>query len=91
MYFVRAARDLGFRTVVLDPDPACPASQDVDEHIVAPYDSHDALLRMAAQCEAVTVEFENVPCTSLEFLEQRTFVAPGSAAYTDQSTASAQA
>ncbi|MFM8794156.1 MAG: 5-(carboxyamino)imidazole ribonucleotide synthase [Acidimicrobiales bacterium] len=80
MYFVRAARSLGFRTVVLDPDPGCPASHDTDEHIVAPYDSIEALTRMASLCEAVTVEFENVPCGSLEFLEQHTVVAPGSAA-----------
>ena len=80
MYFVRAARDLGFRTVVLDPDPRCPASHDADEHIVAPYDSRDALERMASLCEAVTVEFENVPCAALEFLEERTVVAPGPAA-----------
>ncbi|MGA1361830.1 MAG: 5-(carboxyamino)imidazole ribonucleotide synthase [Ilumatobacteraceae bacterium] len=77
MYFVRAARTLGFRTVVLDPDPLCPASRNADEHIIAPYDSTAALMRMASLCEAVTVEFENVPCDSLEQLARRIRVAPG--------------
>lgn len=80
MYFVRAARHLGARTVVLEPDPDSPAGAIADEHIVADYDDESALVQLAAECRAVTIEFENPPVDSLRFLERRTTVHPNSAA-----------
>lgn len=76
MYFVRAAREMGHQAVVLDPDPRCPANQHADEHIIAAFDDVDALVRMGAMCDAVTVEFENVPRASLERLAEHTNVRP---------------
>jgi len=75
-YFVLAARRLGFRTMVLEPDPRSPAGQVAHEHIVADYDDAQALQRMAEVCRAVTVEFENPPVASLEWLAQRVVVRP---------------
>ena len=75
-YFVLAAQRLGFRTMVLEPDPRSPAGQVAHEHIVADYDDAQALQRMADVCRAVTVEFENPPVTSLEWLAQRVVVRP---------------
>lgn len=80
MFFVHAARRLGARTVVLEPDPDSPAGAIADTHIVANYDDESALLRLADECRAVTVEFENPPVESVRFLERRTTVHPGSAA-----------
>lgn len=77
MYFVRATHALGARTVVLEPDIDSPAGIIADEHIVAPYDDEAALTRLATACDAVTVEFENPPVSSLRFLAQRTAVHPG--------------
>jgi len=77
MYFVRAARELGARTIVLEPDAGCPAGADADELIVADYDDEAALARLATACTAVTIEFENPPVESLRFLERRTTVHPG--------------
>ena len=37
-YFVLAARELGYRTLVLDPDPHGIAGAVADEHVVAAYD-----------------------------------------------------
>jgi len=34
-YFVEAARTMGYRTVVLEPDADAPAGKVADEHIVA--------------------------------------------------------
>jgi 5-(carboxyamino)imidazole ribonucleotide synthase len=75
-YFVLAARSMGFRVVVLEPNSNSPAGKLADEHIVAEYDDRSALDRLATQCSAVTVEFENPPVESLEYLSQRIIVRP---------------
>jgi 5-(carboxyamino)imidazole ribonucleotide synthase len=74
--FTQAAQSLGFRVCVLEPTPDSPAGQVADEQIVAAYDDHAALDRLAARCRAVTTEFENVPSTALARLAQRLKVAP---------------
>jgi len=79
-YFVLEARRLGYDTWVLDPDAAAPAMQIAAHSLVAAYDDPDALGRLGAVCDAVTIEFENVPATSLERLSELTRVAPGAAA-----------
>lgn len=74
--FALAARVMGYRVVVLDPDPQCPAGQVADVHLKAPYTDAVALMRMGELCQAVTTEFENVPASSLEMLARRTRVEP---------------
>lgn len=76
MYFVIAARDLGYHTIVLEPDPDCPASQHADAHIIADYDDIEALERFARDCDVVTTEFENPPAHALTFLAEHTVVRP---------------
>ena len=66
--FVLQARTMGYRTVVLDPDPGSPAGQVADLHLRAPYADGTALDRLAHECDAVTTEFENVPAEALERL-----------------------
>ncbi|HEX2218558.1 MAG TPA: 5-(carboxyamino)imidazole ribonucleotide synthase, partial [Gemmatimonadales bacterium] len=66
--FVLQARTMGYRTMVLDPDPASPAGQVAEVHLRAPYADADALERLATECAAVTTEFENVPAETLEHL-----------------------
>ena len=56
-----AAARLGYRTVVLEPQPDCPAAQMANRQIVAPYDDTQALAELARQSAVVTYEFENVP------------------------------
>ena len=78
--FVHAAQRLGYRTVVLDPDPASPAGLVAHEHLRADYLDAAALDRLAERCAAVTTEFENVPAAALSTLAARVAVAPGAAA-----------
>lgn len=75
-YALMAARRMGYRTLVLEPDPQAPAGSVVDLHLVAEYDDEAALARMADVCSVVTIEFENPPAVALEFLARRTLVAP---------------
>lgn len=75
-YAVMAAASMGYRTIVLDPDPSAPAGLLAHEHLVAAYDDPDALRRLAFECEAVTTEFENPPATALDELAATVVVAP---------------
>ena len=79
-FFVQAAQRLGYRVLVLDPDPASPAGQIADRHLAAAYDDRAALDALAADCAAVTTEFENVPAPSLEYLARSVRVRPSAAA-----------
>lgn len=55
------ARELGVRTISLDPAPDAPAFRVCDDHIVAAYDDAAALDELCRRSDAVTYEFENVP------------------------------
>ena len=74
--FVVAARTMGYRVTVLDPDPHSPAGSLANIHIQADYSDQAALLRMARTCAAVTTEFESVPADSLRILAQHCRVCP---------------
>lgn len=75
-YAVMAAASMGYRTIVLDPDPSAPAGMLAHEHLVAAYDDPDALRRLAFDCDAVTTEFENPPAAALDELATTVVVAP---------------
>lgn len=79
-FFVMAAHELGYRVMVLDPDPNSPAGRIADHHLVAAYEDTQALERMAEQCAAVTTEFENVPAQTLAHLSKFIPVRPGAEA-----------
>lgn len=78
--FCMAARNMGYRTVVLDPDSGSPAGEVADQHILADYTSQQGLAEMAGLCDAITTEFENVPAESLLFLSARKPVHPSAEA-----------
>jgi 5-(carboxyamino)imidazole ribonucleotide synthase len=75
-FFVIAAHEMGYKVVVLDPDPHSPAGRIADQHLVADYADNDALNRMAEACAAVTTEFENVPADTLAYLSKFVPVRP---------------
>ena len=78
--FTTAAQTMGYKVVVLDPDANSPAGIIADQHICAKYDDETALNTLAAACDAITTEFENIPATTLASLESKTVVHPSSAA-----------
>ncbi len=78
--FTLAAYSMGYRVVVLDPDPHSPAGLIADQHIKADYRDHAALQILGDECAAVTTEFENVPADSMEFLEKHCQVRPNAEA-----------
>ena len=78
--FTIAARTMGYRVMVLDPDPLSPAGQVADVHLRADYQDGVALLRMGRECAAVTTEFENIPAQTLRTLALHCPVKPGAEA-----------
>ncbi len=79
-YFVMAARTMGYRTMVLEPDPEAPAGAAADVHLAAAYDDPEALATLARNCAVVTTEFENPPAAALASLAAATLVRPSPAA-----------
>ena len=61
LMFALAARRMGYLTTVVDPDPHAPAFSVADRKIVGSYGNPEILSDLAASCQAVTTEFENVP------------------------------
>jgi len=78
--FTLAARTMGYKVMVLDPDAASPAGQMADVHVQADYTDTDALKKLGECCAAITTEFENVPAASLIELANHCRVSPGAAA-----------
>ena len=77
--FTVAARTLGYRVTVLDPDPHAPAAEFATAHLAAAYADPAALDELARTCAAVTTEFENAPADALDAIAARTVVRPGGA------------
>ncbi len=76
--FTTAAQTMGYKVIVLDPDPHSPAGVIADQHLCAKYDDEDVLESLARACDAVTTEFENIPASTLAYLESKTVVHPSS-------------
>jgi len=75
--FAMAAHQLGYRVMVLDPDPASTAGAVADRHLCAALDDAAALDEMARTCAAVTVETENAPTAAMQRLAGEVVVSPG--------------
>ena len=72
-----AARAMGYRVAVLDPDPDCPAAPIADLVVVGGYDDIEAALRLADASDVVTYELEHVAAAVVEAVEARVPVRPG--------------
>jgi len=74
--FTIAARSMGYRVIILDPDPHSPAGNIADQHIQADFNDHAALDMLGDSCVAITSEFENLPVESLSRLQRHCPVHP---------------
>jgi len=80
--FAIAAKRLGYRVAVFSPDADSPAGQVSDFEFVANYDDHEQLRRFAEMVDVVTLEFENIPVATVEFLNQHKAVRHGAGVLT---------
>jgi 5-(carboxyamino)imidazole ribonucleotide synthase len=74
-----AARGMGYRILVLDPDPACPARFVVDGCIEAGWDDSREAANLARGCDVVTLEIEQISPASMDAAASYAPVRPGGA------------
>ena len=72
-----AARTMGYRVRVMDPEPACPASFVVDETIVGMWDDVGAARSLATGANAVTLEIEQIGVDALAEVARIAPLRPG--------------
>jgi 5-(carboxyamino)imidazole ribonucleotide synthase len=72
-----AARTMGYRVRVMDPEAACPASFVVDETIVGRWDDVDAARRLATGADVVTLEIEQIGVGALSEVARIAPLRPG--------------
>lgn len=74
-----AARGMGYRILVLDPDPACPARFVVDGCIEAGWDDSREAANLARGCDVITLEIEQISAASMAAAANFAPVRPGGA------------
>ena len=72
-----AARTMGYRVRVMDPEPSCPASFVVDETIVGPWGDAAAARRLAEGADVVTLEIEQIGVDALTAVANIAPLRPG--------------
>ncbi len=63
-----AALRVGYEVRTFDPSPGACAAAIADEHVAADWSDTAALTRFAQGCGRVTLEFENIPPATVEFV-----------------------
>jgi 5-(carboxyamino)imidazole ribonucleotide synthase len=61
-----AARSMGYRIHVLDPDPGCPARFVVDQCVEADWTDAAEAARLARGCDVITLEIEQISLASMD-------------------------
>jgi 5-(carboxyamino)imidazole ribonucleotide synthase len=74
-----AARSLGYRIYVMDPDPSCPARFVVDACFEGAWDDAKAAADLARGCDVVTLEIEQLSLDTLRAAQRYAPVRPGEA------------
>jgi 5-(carboxyamino)imidazole ribonucleotide synthase len=72
-----AARAMGYRIAIQDPDPDCPAAAVADRLVVGDYDDVGAALRLAEIADVVTYELEHVGAQVIDAIDAVRPVRPG--------------
>jgi 5-(carboxyamino)imidazole ribonucleotide synthase len=72
-----AARAMGYRIVVLDPDEDCPSAAVADRVVVGAYDDVAAAQALASVSDVVTYELEHVAADVVAAIAESTPVRPG--------------
>lgn len=72
-----AARSLGYRVQVMDPDPSCPARYVVDACFEGGWDDARTAANLARGCDVVTLEIEQIAIASLQAAQKYAPVRPG--------------
>lgn len=77
--FSGAARRMGYRVAVWDPDQDAPAHHSADHSFIAPFSDYETREQFARTIHAATLEWENVPAELCEWIERSRRVRPSGA------------
>jgi 5-(carboxyamino)imidazole ribonucleotide synthase len=72
-----AARSMGYRVQVMDPDASCPARFVVDACFVGSWEDAKAAADLARGCDVITLEIEQISLASLDAAARHAPVRPG--------------
>jgi 5-(carboxyamino)imidazole ribonucleotide synthase len=72
-----AAKPMGYRIAVLDPDVDSPCGQIADHSIIGAYDDLKAIKSLAEVSDVITYEFENIDSSTLAWLCEHANVPQG--------------
>jgi 5-(carboxyamino)imidazole ribonucleotide synthase len=72
-----AARQMGYRIVVLDPSPRCPTAQVADGFVIGALDDLEAATHLARQVDVITLDTEHVPAELLAEIAKLVPLRPG--------------
>lgn len=70
-YLCQAATKLDVESLVLSHDAISPGVALATEHVIASYDDQSAVRWLCEQSDVVTFEFEDIPDSTLDYLEQQ--------------------
>jgi 5-(carboxyamino)imidazole ribonucleotide synthase len=73
-----AARSMGYRIHILDPDADCSAAPVADRVVAARFDDVEAARELGRHCDVVTLEIEQIATDALDAAAAHAFVRPGS-------------
>ena len=71
-----SAKQMGYKIAILEAEVNCPASYFADYHVRTSYTDTSGLNKLAELSDVITVEFENIPDSSIEFLAKNALVYP---------------
>lgn len=73
-----AAREMGYRIAVLEPQLDSPTGQVADVEVTSAYDDKEGALELKKHCDVLTYEFENIDAETASFLEKELYLPQGS-------------
>ncbi len=78
MLLSQAAQKLGYKTHIFCPEANSPANHVADYVTNAQYNDEKALAAFCKAVDVVTLEFENIPVESLQYIEKHAILRPNS-------------
>lgn len=74
----QAAIPMGYKIHIYNPEEECPAQPFANRMTIAPFDDQEMLQGFADAVDVITFEFENIPHTAIQKIEDKTVVHPNS-------------
>ena len=73
-----AAHKLGYKTVIFTDTVNCPAIDNCSDYIISDYRNEQSLFEFAEKIDVATLEFENIPTESVDFIAKYCPIFPDS-------------